>query len=300
MGTPEFAVSSLLTLYKNPKFEIILVITEPDKPAQRNLEIQKPAIKKLAQKLNLKIFQPKSLKKKGVIKKILMKKPDLIITVAYGKLLPKELLKNTINFHPSLLPKYRGPSPIQAVILAGDKKTGITIMKMDEKMDHGPILAQKEIKIQKNETYKSLSEKLAKTGADFLIDTLKKYLAGKIKPKKQNHQKATICKLIKKENGKLDFQKPAEILEKEIRAYFPWPGSYMQIQVKNKSLNVKILEVQTHKIINQEIPKGQFYSPNKKDLYINCSQDALKILKLQIEGKNPISSQDFINGYLKF
>ena len=219
--------------------------------------------------------------------------------MAYGKLLPKELLKNTINFHPSLLPKYRGPSPIQSVILAGDKKTGITIMKMDEKMDHGPILAQKEIKIQKNETYKSLSEKLAKTGADFLIDTLKKYLAGKIKPKKQNHQKATICKLIKKEDGKLDFGKSAEILKREIRAYFPWPGSYMQIQVKNKSLNVKILEVQTHKIINQEIPKGQFYSPNKKDLYINCSQDALKILKLQIEGKNPISSQDFINGYLK-
>ena len=299
MGTPEFALPSLEVLYQDPIFKIVLVVTEIDRPAERNLKIQNSAIKKMAQKLGLKIFQPKTLKNPTAIKRILDEKPDLIITVAYGQFLPKKLLGKTINLHPSLLPKFRGPSPIQAAILNGENKTGITVMLSDEKMDHGPILAQKEIAIQKNYTFLSLSKELAKIGSAMLIDTVKKYLNGKIQPKTQDHQKTTICKLIKKEDGELDFNKKADLLEREIRAYYPWPGSYTQSTINNKQLTIKILKVEISKIIDSKIKIGKFYSLNKKELYINCQKYALKVLKLQIESKNPIGSQDFINGYLK-
>jgi len=160
-------------------------------------------------------------------------------------------------------------------------------------------LAQRKIKIQIKDNYSSLSETLSKTGADFLIKTVKKYLAGKIKPESQNHKKAIICKLIKKEDGKLDFSKSAEILEREIRAYFPWPGSYLISKINNKNRIIKILEVKVVKSSIAKTPIGKFHPLNKKELCINCSKNALKISKLQIEGKNPISSKDFINGYLK-
>ncbi|MFH1749490.1 MAG: methionyl-tRNA formyltransferase [bacterium] len=299
MGTPQFAVPSLIALHQDPSFKIVLVVSEPDKPSKRNMQIQKPAINKLSMKLGLEVFQPESLKNQEVIKKILSYKSDIIITVAYGQFLPKELLNKTINVHPSLLPKYRGPSPIQSAILNGDKKTGISIMLSDKKIDHGPLLAQKEIKIDNLDTYKSLSEKLARTGTKFLLETIKQYLSVGIKPKTQNHTQASICKLIKKQDGELDFQKQAEILEREIRAYFPWPGSFFETKINNKKRLVKILEAKVQKKLNQKIKIGILYSPNKKDLFINCEKDTLEISKLQIEGKNSISAQDFINGYLK-
>ncbi|MFC1656468.1 methionyl-tRNA formyltransferase [Patescibacteria group bacterium] len=299
MGTPKFAVPSFLNLHQNPDFEIVLVISESDKPANRDQKIQKPEIAKLAKKLGYEVFQPESLKNIKVIKEILRYKPNIIITVAYGKFLPRQLLKKTINLHPSLLPKYRGPSPIQSAILAGDKKTGVSILLSDEKMDHGPILTQKQITIKANDTYLSLSEKLAKNGAKLLSDTTKKYFAGEIKPKFQDHKKATICKLIKKQNGKLDFSKPAEILEREVHAYFPWPSTFFVTKINNQNKQIKILESSAIKQPNRKIKIGGLYSTNKKDLFINCKKGALQILKLQIEGKSPISASDFINGYLK-
>ncbi len=299
MGTPQFAVPSMLELYKNPQYEIVLVISEPNKPANRNMQIKKPEISKLAKKLNFEVFQPNSLKNSKTITKILSYKPDIIVTVAYGQFLPKKLLRKTINLHPSLLPKYRGPSPIQSTILAGDKYTGVSIMCSDEKIDHGPILIQETIKIHKKDNFETLSNKLAVLGAKLLNKTISRYLNGDVVPQKQNHQKATICKLINKSDGNLDFQKSASILERQIRAYFPWPSVYFRTKINNQEKLIKLLETKVQKQPNPKIRIGELYSQNKKDLYINCKKDCLQILKLQIEGKNPIKAFDFINGYLK-
>ena len=165
-----------------------------------------------------------------LIEKLEHLKPDLAVIAAYGKILPKEILDiprfGFINVHPSLLPKYRGASPIQCAILNGDKETGVTIMKIDKKMDHGPILAYSKWLIANSDTYESLSKKLAKFGAELLVKTMSDYISGKIKPIEQEHEKATYTKIIKKEDGKIDWIKSAIEIERMTRGYYPWPSTW--------------------------------------------------------------------------
>jgi len=286
IGTPEFGAIILEGLIKN-NYKPVLVVTGLDKPVGRKQILTSSEVKVPAKKYNILLFQPKKIKETELkIKKL---KPDLIITAAYGQVLPKEILEipkhGCLNIHPSLLPKYRGASPIQTAILNGDEKTGITIYLMDKKIDHGPIIFSIKFKIPDNDNYQIISQKLAELSVKLLIKTIPKWINGGVKPKPQNESKATYTKIIKKEDGKINWNKSAQEIERQIKAFYPWPGSFTFIK-KNNILRVKILKANVSKK-----PKG---------LFVKCKKDYLIIDNLQLEGKKPITGQEFLRGYKNF
>jgi len=277
IGTPDFAATILEATVRYSLFVVYCVVTAPDKPVGRKQILTPPPVKISAQKYNIPVLQPEILANSK--SQITNYKPDLIIVAAYGQVLPKEILEipkyGCLNVHPSLLPKYRGPSPIQTTILNGDKETGVTIILMDKKIDHGPIISNSKFKIQNSKfTYEELLKKLANLGAKLLIETIPKWINGEIKPKTQAESKATYTKILKKEDGKIDWKKSAEEIERQVRAFYPWPGSFTFIKKNNKVIRVKILEAEVSK------------------------SNQLIIKKVQPEGKKPMGFEEFKRGYL--
>jgi len=294
MGTPEFAIPGLSRLVNEPKFEVVGIYTQTDKATGRKLKIPKPPVKVLAENYDIPVYQPEKIKTE--VETIKNLRPDLIVVIAYGKIIPPHILAiptyGCINVHGSLLPKYRGASCLNAPILNGDLETGITIMQMEAGLDTGPILRQAKIQLTGQEKLNEVHDKLSMLGASILIDTLLEYISGKIKPQIQNDSQASYIKMLKKEDGKIDWQKSALEIERMIRAYNPWPGTF----TKNTNGKViKIIDVDNNllKTNNQKI--GELFIDNNR-LAVKCGQDALVILKLQIEGGKIISGQDFING----
>jgi methionyl-tRNA formyltransferase len=296
LGTPEFAAPSLQKFFENPDFEIAGVFCEPDRPQGRKQILTPPPAKVLAKKLKLKVYQPEKIREEKWIETVKKIKPDMAIVVAFGQIIPKNVLDipkhGFLNLHPSLLPKYRGPSPIQTAILNGDKETGISIMLLDEKMDHGPVLTQKKIKLKGKETAEILHDKLSKIGADLLAETAKNWKDKKIKAKPQNHKKATFTKILKREDGLLDFTKSAEEIERQIRAYYPWPGTFMMWRGKR----LKILFSHPVAIGHWVAKIGDLFSMNGK-LAIKCKKDALVLERVQLEGKSVMTGEEFLRGY---
>lgn len=294
MGTPDFSVPSLQALIKENSFEIVAVVTQADKTVGRGHIMSAPPIKQIASKNGLAVLQP--LKIKEITSTIKELKPDLIIVAAYGKIIPLEILEipvyGCLNVHASLLPKYRGAACLNAPILNGDSKTGITIMKMEEGLDTGPILRQAEITLNGDETLKFVHDKLSLLGAEILPTTIKDWLNGKIKEREQKEADASYVKMIKKEDGHINWQNKAEEIERLIRAYNPWPGTY---SFKEKEL-IKIISVDKTplKINNYKI--GEIFFDNGK-MAIQCGQDALLILKLQTAGKKIMTSSEFLRGH---
>lgn len=254
----------------------------------------------------LAIFRDPKEKISVLIEKLKILKPDLAVIAAFGKILPQEILEiprlGFINVHPSLLPKYRGASPIQYAILNGDKETGVTIMKIDEKMDHGPIIANSILPIASSDTYKTLSEKLAKLGAELLIKTLPNYFSGKIKPSPQEHNKATYTKIIKKEDGKIDWEKSAQVLERVTRAYYPWPSAWTRIMNSEPRITNKVLKIIEAEVLGDKngYQVGEVFLADNNELAIKCGQGILVIKKLQLEGGKILSAKDFLNGHKDF
>jgi methionyl-tRNA formyltransferase len=269
LGTPEFSVKPLEALV-NAGYQIIGVITAPDKPVGRKMVLTPPPVKISAQKHNIPVYQPEN--KTELLEMMKKIRPDLAVVAAFGMIFTKEILEipkhGFLNIHASLLPRWRGASPIQSAILAGDEEIGITIMLINEKMDEGPILAKSEIRSTKSETYKELEEKLADLGEKLLIETIPKWIDGEIKPQPQDNSKATYCKKITKDDGLVDLNAESpEIIERKIRAFFPWPGAY--ITINNKRL-----------IITQaDIENG-----------------TLKIRRVKPEGKNEMNFADYLRG----
>lgn len=292
IGTSEFAVRIYDRICE--KFDIIAVITTPDKPVGRKQILTPSPVKRWALKNNIPILELESQKIKEL-------NPDLIIVTAYGQIIPKEILDipkfGALNIHPSLLPEYRGASPIQTAILSGDKKTGVTIMLMDEKMDHGSIISNFQFSIFNKPTYKELSDKLAGVGAELLIKTLPDWINGKIKAKPQDHSKATFTKIIKKEDGKIDWNKPAEEIERQIRAFHEWPTAYTGIMNKeSRIMNLKILEAE---VVNKNTDNkvGQVFLDENKNLAVQTGNGVLILRQIQLEGKRVMSARDFLNGH---
>jgi len=222
---------------------------------------------------------------------------------AYGEIIPKKILQipkyGCLNVHPSLLPKYRGASPLQSTILNGDKETGITLILITEKMDEGPILDQLKIKIENKKILpEELAKKLADLGGDLLVKIIPKWIKNEIKPKKQNEKEATYTKIIKKEDGKIDWSKPAENLEKQIRAFHPWPGSFCRADDKI----IKILKAFTLKQTkgSPQGPLGKTYLATNEQIAVQCKNDYLIIEELQFEGKKKITAKDFLKGNINF
>lgn len=298
MGTPDFGVPVLDAIINN--YKLLAVVTQPDKSVGRNQIITPSPIKKFALAKEYQVLQPISLKGNiEFIQQIKDLKPDLIIVVAYGFLLPQEILDipkyGVINIHASLLPKYRGASPIQSAILNGDKETGVSIMLIDAQMDHGPLLGQRTIKITANDNFKSLHDKLAKLGADLLLEIVPKYYSEQIKPVTQDEAKATYCQLIKKEDGKIDWSKSAEEIERQVRAFTPWPGAWTIWDKKSLKILKAVVNASTRLSMTTG-SIGEVFKVNS-GLAIACGQGALEILELQLEGKKPMSAKEFLNGY---
>ncbi|NQV00859.1 MAG: methionyl-tRNA formyltransferase [Parcubacteria group bacterium] len=281
IGTGQFAVPILEKLI-NSDYKIITVITAPDKPAGRKQEITPPPIKQIAIKYNLSVSQPEKIS--NFESQIADLFPDLIITADYSQIIPKNILDipklGCLNLHPSLLPKYRGPSPIQTAILKGEELTGITIMLMDEKMDHGPIIVQEQIPIDNNDNCQTLEEKLSEKTSNLLIKTLPQYVQSKIKPISQDHNKATYTKIFTRQDGQIDWKQNAKQIERMIRAFYPWPGTWAIFNEKR----VKILKA---KAVNQQDKAA-----------IKTKKGYLLLELVQPAGKKPMTGQEFARGYL--
>jgi len=298
IGTPDFSIPALCNLIKSDKFNIEAVITQPDKKIGRKQIISCPACKLEAQKCNIPVWQPESIKNY----ELPISNIDLIVVAAYAQIIPKRILDipkyGCINIHGSLLPKYRGASCIQAALINGDKKTGITIMKMDVGLDTGDIIAQSEIEIKKDDTTGTLFDKVSNLGGEFIIPTLEKYIQGEIKPTPQDNSKASYVGMLSKKDGQIDWNKSAEKIERFIRAMNPWPGAFSKLKNTEPTIKekmIKIIEVKNDPIEINKHKIGELFLHNN-NLAIQCATNALIINKIQLEGKKPLNSDDFLRG----
>lgn len=295
-GTPELAVPFLKTLYEDPSIEIVGVVCQPDKPVGRKQTVLAPAVKQFALQKNLPVFQFESLKKPEAIEILKTVNADVCALVVYGKFLPDELLHLTplgvVNMHPSLLPSYRGPSPIKSAILHGESVTGISVMLLDQGMDTGPILDQLTIALDPRETNTSLEQKICEKGPSFFLQTIKSYGEKQIFPKHQDHTKATITKLLDKEDGKIDWNQSAIQIDRQIRAFDPWPGTWTNWGTNR----LKIIQAIPASLSLESSTIGTVYSLDEQ-LFVQTGDGVLQLLKVQLEGKQPQDAQIFLRGY---
>ncbi|MFH1089576.1 MAG: methionyl-tRNA formyltransferase [Candidatus Uhrbacteria bacterium] len=280
LGTPDLAVPFLEALTNEPDFEVQAVITQPDRPVGRKQILTPSPVKELALAKGITVFQPENLKKDSITPPLhdSITSADIAIVVAYGIIIPQTVLNlprlGFVNVHPSLLPKYRGPTPIQSAIANGDKETGVSIMLLDKGMDTGPLLTQEKIILATDETQVSLTEKIKQLGPALLIETIKKYVAGEIEPRPQDDSQAVVCKMLSRDSGKIDWSEPAERIEQKIRAYFPWPGTWTEFAHNGKNIRVKILEAK-------------------------LNNGSLEVLEVQPEGGAVMPYEAFMRGYGK-
>ncbi len=297
LGTPQFSVPILKGLASSQLIEITAVFTQPDKPVGRKATLTAPAVKEAAIELNLKVYQPQN---KAELRKMTKDLDvDFFVVVAFGMILPEEVLKvpkiAPLNIHASLLPKYRGASPIQAALLNGDASSGVSFMKMDSKLDHGAIYLLKRVEIEEKDDLTSLTEKLSKKSTELIVPVLIDVTNGHLTPIAQEENKATYCEKIEKNDGKIDWSKSAEEIHNMIRAYTPWPSAFTIFQ--NKKL--KILKANFENSDSKGQNSGQFFLDNGQ-LKIKTGQGNLLPKTLQIEGKKEMDVQSFINGYKNF
>ncbi|PIY97110.1 MAG: methionyl-tRNA formyltransferase [Candidatus Kerfeldbacteria bacterium CG_4_10_14_0_8_um_filter_42_10] len=297
-GTPYFAVPVLESIIKLPYLDLKAVVTQPDKPAGRKQELAPPPVKTVALDNDVSVLQLEKIKGEEFEREFKKLNPDVAIIVAYGRIIPQNLLDipqyGFLNIHASLLPKYRGASPIQYAILEGEKETGVTLMKIDQGLDTGPIISQKQIDIAPGDNFETLHNKLAKLGAVLLEESLPDYLGSKIPPASQNEFHATGTKIIEKEDGRIDWNKSAKRIERQIRAFAPWPGAYCWYN--NKRL--KIIEAAlAESVINLEPGK---VGSRDKSVLVGCGKGNLKLKIIQLEGKKPQPISEFIKGYPEF
>lgn len=295
-GTPEFAVPPFKALIES-SHRVVALVCQQDKPSGRGYQLKAPPTKELALQHNIPVLQPEKVRNNTEFLEQLMElNPDFLITAAYGKILPKTVLEvpkiAPLNIHASLLPKYRGASPIQWSVVNGDTVTGITIMKMDEGMDTGDILVQREIPIEPTDTAGSLSEKLSLLGAELIIEALDRYPS--LNPQVQDSHLATFTKLIEKEDGKIDWNQPAEKLANLIRGMDPWPGTFTDGQ----GGPLKILAGELHDQENEpSFSPGMIFDIIKnKGIVVQTLKGKLLVSKVQPAGKKGISAWDYANG----
>lgn len=297
MGTPDFSLQPLKSLVE-AGHDVSLVLTREDKKRNRG-ELSPTPVKELAQELDIPVLTPSKMKDEALIERLKSENADFFVVVAYGKILPKEILDipklGCINIHASLLPEYRGAAPIQWSIIDGKKKTGISTMLMDEGLDTGDILKQYELPIEDDETGGSLFDKLAILGGEAIVDTIANF--DSITPTPQGEATTEYAKMISKQMGEIDFNKSATEIERLIRGMNPWPSAYTKYEGKV----LKIWEVKVSENIS-ELPNinlsenyGKIYSFNK-DIFIICNNSVLKVLSLQLEGKKRMSAKDFLLG----
>ena len=297
MGTPEFAVPILKALDEG--HEIAGVVTQPDRPAGRGRKLTASPVKEFAERRSLEVYQPQGFADPGAVQRLADWQPEVIVVAAFGQILPPAVLElpphSCLNIHGSLLPRYRGAAPISAAILAGDEKTGVTAMLMDEGMDTGPILAQAEMAIGPSDTTGTLTAELAQLGAQLLIDTLPAWLEGRITPQHQDDDQATYCSLLRKEDGRLDWSRSVGYLDRQVRACDPWPGTYTCWQGRR----LKVLRVYPRPKTSAPGTIGQVVELDP-GIGVVTGQGALELLEVQLAGKKPMDIEVFVRGQQDF
>jgi methionyl-tRNA formyltransferase len=294
-GTPQFAVPSLERLVA-AGHDVQLVVTQPDRPQGRGMELAAPPVKHSALRLSIPITQPDRIKKNEDFQARLKAiHPDAIIVVGYGRIIPDWMLHlppyGNINVHASLLPKYRGAAPIQWAIANGESVTGVTTMKIDQGLDTGDILLKREIPIEPDDTAVTLAPRLAELGADLLVETLEEWKRGIIEPVPQDESLATHASILKKEDGLVDFNRTAAEIRNRLRGFQPWPGAYTHFRGKT----LKIIAARVADAL--KLAPAQLFAKGER-LFVGCGAgSALELLHLQPEGKKAISAREFINGY---
>jgi methionyl-tRNA formyltransferase len=293
-GTPRFAVPTLETLV-DAGFRVHLVVTQPDRPKGRGLELVPSPVKESALKLNLPITQPDRIKTNDEFRTPLTAlKPDAIIIVGYGRIIPQWMLDlpplGNLNLHASLLPKYRGAAPIQWAVAKGETVTGVTTMRIDAGLDTGDILLQGELAIEPDDTAETLAPRLASIGADLMVETLRGLQAGTVHPRPQDNAQASLAPILKKEDGLIDFSRSASEILNRIRGFQPWPGAYTKFRsktlqiIKAKQATVALLPAELHLLADH--------------LLVGCGHNtAVELLEIQLEGKKRSSAGDFVRGY---
>lgn len=291
MGSPDFSLQSLRLLAE--QYQVVGVVTQPDRASGRGRELKAPPVKTLALELNIPFIQPEKLREPEAMQQLREWNPDLIIVAAFGQLLRKDVLDlpkyGCINIHASLLPRWRGAAPINAAILAGDEETGITIMKMDVGLDTGPMLAKKSIRIRRDDTAGSVFQALSTLGANLLIETLPDYLAGTITPIPQTEEGATYAPMLKKQDGLLDFTRPAFELERRVRAMRPWPGAWFE-------WNGNVLKVLRASVSEEKGPSiGSRFVVEGRPAIMSVD-GALVMDEVQPAGKKAMPGKSFLSG----
>jgi len=304
MGSPEFAVPPLEHLILGG-YQVVAVYTQPDRPAGRGRGLVSPPVKRAAIARGLPVVQPPSLKEAGVVEQLRDFNPDAIVVAAFGRILPRSVLGlprlGCINIHPSLLPRFRGASPVAAAILAGDEFTGVSIMLMDEGLDSGPVLARAQIPISASDTTGSLTTKLSRLGAGLLGEVLVGWTRGELTPQPQNEAEASHCGSITKEEGEIDWRLPAIDIWRRVRAFNPWPGCYTRWRGRQLKIieAVPLTEERAFKagqvVELTSVPEGA-----KAAFGIGTGDGVLGILKVQLEGKQALYAADFLRGQREF
>ena len=299
-GTPHFSVPFLHACLEDKDINILAVVTQLDKSSGRGQELVSSPVKQITEAQHLPIFQPNSLKSSETMEFLTSLSADVFVVVAYGKMIPLEILalpsKGCVNVHPSLLPKYRGPSPLQASLLSGDKETGVTIMLLDKGMDTGPMLAQETVTLDSKETFLSLTKKIEAIAPNLLIQTLKKYASGLIVPVPQDETFASVTSLLEREDGRVDWRLPADVLDRRVRALNPWPGTWTIWNRHGKDIRLKILHTQPSQQPTDKNP-GTVFTKNEHLYIATGSKTYLEILSIQPEGKKELSAAEFLRGY---
>ena len=297
MGTPEFAVPVLKALAD--VYQVVGVVTQPDQPAGRGQRLTPPPVKQVAVERGLPLSQPQSLRTPEALAQLATWRPQVIVVAACGYILPQAVLDlpshGCFNVHPSLLPRWRGAAPVPAAILAGDKVTGVTIMQMGTGVDTGPILAQREEPIRPNDTGVTLGERLARLGAEVLMETLPVYLAGELHPRPQPEEGVTYARQLCKEDGQLDWSRPAAELDRRVRAFTPWPGAFTTWRGRS----LKVLRVAPLPHWRGDAPPGTVVAP-AGGTAVATGEGVLRLEEVQLAGKRPMSIGDFLRGQRDF
>jgi len=324
MGTAELSCASLKALAEDKRFLVAAVVTQPDRPRGRELKLQPSPVKALAQNLNLPVLQPAKARDEKFIAELRRLAPELVVVAAYGQILPQNLLDlprhGCLNVHTSLLPQYRGAAPIQRAMANGETETGVTLMKMDAGLDTGPIVAQRRLAIQPADDSATLHDRLARLGAELLVETIPDYVAGKIQPRSQPAEGASYAPKIKKEDGRIDWNLPARTIGNRLRAFTPWPGAFTLLPglplVGRASPRAEtgvtnpprlagslappkphLLKIWKAEVIEKSGPPGTILAADKNGIVVACGRDALRILELQREGGRRMNAAEFLAGY---
>jgi methionyl-tRNA formyltransferase len=299
IGTGEIGVPTLRALLGSDQHIVAGAVTQPDKPVGRDQRIQQSPIKQALSGRNIPVLQPLRMKNQESIEQLKALAPDAIVVMAYGQILPPAVLElprlGCLNLHASLLPRWRGAAPIQAAIAAGDSETGITVIYMDEGLDTGDMLLQRKIKIRPNETGESLHERLSQVAPEGLLESLRLLANGQAPRIPQDPAQATYAPKLNRERGRIDWTQPAEMIERKIRAYQPWPGTFTTVTVPcEKPRNLKVFGAVA---IDQSGAPGDIVYADHRGLVIAAGKDALSLQEVQLEGKRRMSAAEFLRGY---